>query len=268
MQLYRLLLRLFPRDFRARFGGDMADVFADRLRTARARGLVAAFGFWARSAADVLAHPWRTIIGVVGSVHHVGLTEQADPETFWPYRSDAWSTISVVVRGDGNLSALLAAVRPAIRELDPQLPVVQLSTVADVIGRTRSTTSLAAASAGIFSGFGLLLAVFGIFAVLSLLVSQRTREIGVRMALGATPAAVRRLVLRQSMVPAAVGCAAGGLLAIWLARGLSAMVLGIDARDPRVFGAAMAALLAAALAASWWPALRATRVDPMTTLRD
>jgi ABC-type lipoprotein release transport system permease subunit len=88
------------------------------------------------------------------------------------------------------------------------------------------------------------------------------------MALGATPAAVRRLVLRQSMVPAAVGCAAGGLLAIWLARGLSAMVLGIDARDPRVFGAAMAALLAAALAASWWPALRATRVDPMTTLRD
>jgi hypothetical protein len=246
----------------------MADVFADRLRTARARGLVAAFGFWARSAADVLAHPWRTIIGVVGSVHHVGLTEQADPETFWPYRSDAWSTISVVVRGDGNLSALLAAVRPAIRELDPQLPVVQLSTVADVIGRTRSTTSLAAASAGIFSGFGLLLAVFGIFAVLSLLVSQRTREIGVRMALGATPAAVRRLVLRQSMVPAAVGCAAGGLLAIWLARGLSAMVLGIDARDPRVFGAAMAALLAAALAASWWPALRATRVDPMTTLRD
>ena len=213
--------------------------------------------------------PWRTIVGVVGSVRHVGLTASPAPEVFWPYRSDPWTTVSVVVRAtSGEVGGLAGAVRPTVRELDPQLPIVELATVGQVIARTRSTSTLAAASAGLFSGLGLLLAAFGTFAVLSLLVHQRMREIGVRIALGATPASVGNLILRQSMLPAVIGCAAGGLVAVWLARALSAMLFGIEARDPRVFATAIGVLLLTAAVASIWPAVRAMRVDPIRTLRE
>jgi predicted permease len=213
-----------------------------------------------------LSSPWRTVVGVVGDVRHVGLTADADPEMFYPYQSEPWTTISVVV-SLANPRTLLPSVETIVGAVDPGLPVTRKAVVADIIAETRRTSTFSAASGAMFGALGVVLAAFGTFAVLSLVVTQRTREIGIRLAIGASPGSIGRLVVRDSLVPALIGCGAGTLVALWAARALSARLFGVDATDPRVFGGVLAAMLAIVVMASWVPARRAMRVDPTHTLR-
>jgi putative ABC transport system permease protein len=206
------------------------------------------------------------VIGVVGDVRHTRLTSEPDPEVFWPYRSDAWSTVSVVVRSQ-DPQTTLAQIRPAVGALDAKLPIVALARVSDIIAATRGPAAFSATAAMLFGGLAVALSAFGTFAVLSLLVGHRTREIGIRFALGATRARVRRLVLRDALIPAGAGCLAGLILAAWLARTLATHVYGVDPYSPWIFLTAVAMLATMAGLATWLPVRRAMRVDPAITLR-
>ncbi|HEV2447966.1 MAG TPA: FtsX-like permease family protein, partial [Candidatus Sulfopaludibacter sp.] len=158
------------------------------------------------------------------------------------------------------------ALRDAIAGLDASLPV-NIQTLSESTARLAVRPRFNAALFGLFAAIGLALAAFGLYGVLAFLVARRTREIGVRMALGATPAAVSRLVVFSAGRWLAVGLAAGLALSLAVSRGLGALLLGISGRDPAAWIGAAAVLLTAALAAAWLPARRAAQVDPMVALR-
>ena len=211
--------------------------------------------------------PWFTVIGVVGSDRHERVSTPPSPEVFQPYQSNTWGTMTVVAGTDGDPAALAPAVRRTMHDLDPRLAVVNLAPVSTFFEGQLERPKFGAEAAGLLAAVGLVLAAFGIFAVLSLLVSQRTREIGIRMALGSTRAGIGALLVRESMWPVAAGCLVGGLGAAALARALGSELFGVTATDPVTFAAAIATLVATALSAVWRPARRAMGVNPITALR-
>lgn len=219
------------------------------------------------SATDATQDKWLTVVGVVGSVHHESLTRQVNPEVFAPYRTNAWSTMTVTIGGAGDPALLAEPARNVVRAIDSRLPIVNLGPVSQFIDGQLARPRFGVMCAGVFGLIGLALAAFGTFAVLSLLVAQRTREIGIRMALGAREGQIVSLIARQSLIPAAAGCIGGGLAAAWLSRLLSSQLFGVTAHDPRAFAAAVGLLVASAVLASWWPTRRATRVNPIIALR-
>lgn len=210
---------------------------------------------------------WLTVVGVTASVRHESLTRGASPETFTPYRQNTWSTMTVTMRGDREPSAFAAEARAVVHALNPRMPVVNLGPVSQFIDGQLARPRFGVMCASVFGAIGLALAMFGTFAVLSLLVSQRTREIGIRMALGADRLRITAMIFGQSLLPALVGCVAGGMLAAWLARLLSSQLFGVSAQDPRTFAIAVGTLIAAAGVASWWPTRRATKINPIVALR-
>jgi putative ABC transport system permease protein len=212
--------------------------------------------------------PWLTVVGVVGSVRHETLTQPAAAEMFRPYRDDPWTTMTVTVRTSGDPLALAPAARATVAAIDPRLPLAQLGSAAMFIDNQLARPRFGVICAAVFGLIGLALAAFGTFAVLSLLVAQRSREIGIRMALGATRARVSRLMLSQSLIPAAIGCTAGGIGAALLARLLGSQLFGVTSHDPTAFSLAIGGLTIAAGLASWWPTRRATRIDPARALRN
>lgn len=209
---------------------------------------------------------WKTVVGVVGNVRHVRLTDDAEPEVFWPYNTDPWPTMSVVVRST-DPQTTVGQIRPAVAALDAQLPVVALARVSDIVAASRAPAAFSASAATLFGALAIALSAFGTFAVLSLLVGHRTREIGIRFALGATPARIRALVLGDALWPTLAGCLVGLMLAAWLTRTLAASVYGIDPYSPWIFLAAVLLLTTMAGLATWLPTRRAVRVDPAITLR-
>jgi len=211
--------------------------------------------------------PWSTVVGVVRNVHHVRLTQPPDPELFLPFSSQPWTTMSVVVRGSRPLSEYEPAIRTAVRDLDPRIAVVGMVPLSEIVAGGWARAEFGTLCAVLFATIGVLLATGGTFAVLSLLVAARRREIGIRLALGASPGRVQRFVLREAMRPALIGCAAGAAIALIAGNLLAASLFGVDPRDPVAFGLAVTALAAAAIVASWLPARRAMRVDPVSTLR-
>ena len=210
---------------------------------------------------------WLTVVGVVGDLRHEMLTRPPNPEVFQPYQANTWSTMTVVTRTEGDPAALVSAARETVRDLDPRLALVGLGPAQGFIDHQLARPRFGVICATVFGAIGLALAAFGTFAVLSLLVAQRTREIGIRMALGAAPGRVRALVLRDTLVPALIGCVTGGVLAVWAARGIAAQLFGVTPGDPATFAGVIATLLAVTVAASWWPARRAMSVDPVRALR-
>ena len=210
---------------------------------------------------------WSTVVGVARDVRHVRLTQPPDPEVFLPYVTNPWSTMSVVLRGSGAPGGYEPQVRSIVRQLDGRLAVVNVLPVADIVAGGWARARFGTICAVLFAGIGFLLAAGGTFAVLSLLVAARRREIGIRLALGASPQRVGRLIVRQAMVPTAIGCALGAGAAIAAANLLSASLFGVAPRDPLAMVGAVASLAVAALLASWLPARRAMRVDPLTTLK-
>jgi putative ABC transport system permease protein len=210
---------------------------------------------------------WFTIVGVVEDIRTVSLDRPPDAQSYrcaWQ-RSDL--AMGLVVRASGDPRSVEPALRAAIADLDPDLPVFGVRPMPDLIAANLASRRFAVATVGAFAGLALLLAVVGLHSVLSYLVRQRTSEIGLRMALGATPRRVLTLVLGEGLGLAAAGIVlglAGGAIA---ARAISRLLVGVGPIDPWTFGAQAALLALAAAVACWIPARRALRVDPLVALR-
>ena len=174
---------------------------------------------------------------------------------------------SLVVRADGGTAALLASVQQAIWSVDPEQPVSDARTMEDIVTGSLGPQRFNTVLLGGLASLALLLAAVGLYGVLSHLVGQQTREIGVRMALGASEQAVLRLFLREGMLLVFTGIAAGTAGAVALTRFLQSLLTGISATDPWVFAAAALVMITIALVATLRPALRAARVDPVRALR-
>ena len=220
------------------------------------------------SLGDLAATPiWATVIGVVGPVKHDALDVDSRIALYLAQSQGVGRTMNVVLRAAGNPLALTAAVKREIREVDRGLPLYRVLTmeqrIAHSLARQRFTMQLL----GLFAGVALALAAIGIYGVLSYLVSQGTREIGIRMALGATQGGILALVVRQGMALALTGLALGLAAAAALTRVMRSLLFGVAATDPSTFAAIALLLSAVALVASYLPARRASRIDPMESLR-
>jgi predicted permease len=213
--------------------------------------------------------PWLTIVGVAGNVKNTSLAERDDPEFYVvrkhsPDNATRWAT--AILRGAVDPGAMARWVRTEVAALDPTLPV-NIETLDQRVGKLAERPRFNALLLGLFAGMGLLLAAIGLYGVMSFLVAQRTQEIGVRMALGATPAVIARLVLGHAARWTAAGAVAGTIGSMFAVRLLRAMLFHVSGKDPWTWAAAVAVLLAIAMLAAWIPSRRAARVDPMQALR-
>lgn len=211
-----------------------------------------------------------TVVGVVGDVRYRNLTREPRPAVYWNYRQRPnriqWGANLVVESASGEPAVVAASVRRALQDADPDVvPRVQYlrDLLADSLGDRRFTLLVMSG----FAGIGLLLAALGIFGVVSYAVAQRTREMGIRLALGASGGAVRALVLRSAMVPVILGLLVGIAGAWSMSRIMAGMLYEVQPTDPLTFLAVSVLLLATGLVAIWIPTVRGTRVDPMITMR-
>jgi len=210
----------------------------------------------------------REIIGVVGAVRHLSaLKEDTKGQVYLPFLQMASPQMSLAVRTLADPLEMTPAVRRAVADIDPQAAIFNVRTMEDLLGRFVAQPRFNMLLLGTFAGLALVLASVGIYGVISYSVAQRMHEIGVRMALGATPAAVLRLVLSQGMRLALIGVAIGVVGALATSRVLASMLFGVTTYDPLVFGAIAMLLVSVALVATFLPARRATKVDPVVALR-
>jgi putative ABC transport system permease protein len=209
----------------------------------------------------------REIVGIVGDVKHRNLWQKTDPESYVPYDQTPIGSMIVVVRSAGDPMQLLPAVREQVHAIDAELPVYTAQTLEQYVSDSLAQRRFTSVLLGVFAGSGLLLAIVGLFGVVSYSVEQRTHELGVRLAVGAERGDILKLVLGYGMRMTAVGIAAGigGTLAV--SRVLASQLYGVTSTDPVTFITIALILLAVALAACYVPARRATRVDPMVALR-
>ena len=211
---------------------------------------------------------WREIVGVVADVRHFGLDAEARPTMYFPDRQAPSRGMSLVVRaGGGDPLALAGAVRGAVLALDPNLAVAGLGTLDALVSDSIATPRFVLLLIGAFAGVALLLAAVGIYGVMAYAVGERTHEIGVRMALGAQPGDVLRLVVGQGMTLVVAGVGLGLVGAFALTRLMATLLFQVSATDPLIFASVPAVLAGVALLACYLPARRATRVDPLVALR-
>jgi putative ABC transport system permease protein len=217
---------------------------------------------------------WCTIVGIVGDVKHAGLDAAANPEAYYLYLQTppalmtfVEGTMTLVLRTSGDPETMVSGVREAVRALDPNLAVFNVHTMDDLLddslAQPRFRTLLLAA----FAGVALILAGIGLYGVIAYSVTQRTNEMGVRMALGAQKNDVLKMVLGEGALLAGIGIAIGLAIGLALMQVISRLLFGVNARDPLTFAATALVIFVVALAASLFPALRAIRVDPMVALR-
>jgi putative ABC transport system permease protein len=216
--------------------------------------------------------PWVTVVGIVRDVRHNGVTNVVKekfyiPHAQWHRSVGPMRSMFLVVRGDGDVTRLTAAVRSELRAIDPNVPVASVRTMEDVVDAALSAPRFTSALFTVFSALAVLLAAVGIYGVLSYLVTQRTREIGIRLAIGASPRAVSREVLGRGVMLAAAGVTIGAAAAFVLGRGISVLLYEVKPTDPWTYAAGAAVLMGVALVASYIPARRATAVDPVVALR-
>ena len=213
-------------------------------------------------------HPERTVVGVVGDVRHLALEEGSGNEFYIPMRqTDDYGTVDLVVRSSLSMPELAGKLREALRPLDPDLPTSNLRPLQTLVDRAASPRRFVVILLGGFAGFALVLASLGIYAVISYSVSQRKNEIGIRMALGASPRMVRQLILRETRRLAGVGAGIGLLAALFAARLAASLLYGVTSTDPLTFAAMILVLAAVAALAGYLPALRAARIQPVSLLR-
>jgi putative ABC transport system permease protein len=210
---------------------------------------------------------WLTVVGVSGDLIHNWFDRRNHPTLYVPAAQAPISSMSLLVRTAGDPMAMASSARAAVRTVDPAQPVFDVLTMRQVLKERTLGLQYVAAIMGVFGAFALVLAVVGVYSVMAYLVTQRTHEIGVRVALGATPADVLRLTIGQAGRLTLAGVAAGALLAIALGRVIEAGVLGTASGDARLVAAFGAVLVLAAIAAGYFPARRAARVDPLVALR-
>ena len=213
-------------------------------------------------------NPWITIVGVVGDMRRRGLHQGSRLEIFGSTGQRVGRSMQLLVASDGQPLALSPAVRARIRALDPSGPITELSTVEAEIGESLAVRRFQALLLALFSMLAVLLAAVGIFGLMAQVVVRRTPEIGLRMALGASPQDVLRMILRQGALFAGVGAVAGICGGFALARVLNHLLFGISAADPISYAGAAAVMALAVAIACGVPAWRAARVDPMVALRN
>jgi len=209
-----------------------------------------------------------SVVGIVGDVKYRGLSAADDAAVYEPYGQAGFRSVSLVVRFEGSSSDALDRVRAAIASLDPDLPLSDVRLMSDRMDAATAAPRYWSTILGLFAGLGLLLAAIGVYGVLSYHVSRRTRDIGIRMALGASPWSVRWLVVRQGIGRALAGIAIGLGASLLLTRSIESLLFGVSGRDPRVLLGTAAILGLVALVASYLPARRATRLDPLRALRE
>jgi predicted permease len=221
---------------------------------------------------------WAEVVGLVGDVHHFGPAIPAPAEMYWPSEQidpvpgetlrRLRRGLTLVIRADdGDPLQLVPAVRQAVRAIDPDQPIASIHTMAFLVGQSLYLSRAAAWLVSVFGAAALVFALLGIFGAASFAVVQRRRELAVRMALGAGPDTVARLVLASTLRGALAGVLAGVLLALALGSTVRALLVGVEPGDPMTLAAVSLTLIAAAAAACWVPARRAARIDPMQALR-
>ena len=219
----------------------------------------------------------NVMVGVVADVHDDALTVEPVQTLYFPALplpapegSDAtWTlrTMSVALATTGKPEALVPQVREAVWSLDPNLPLIEVQSTAELVGRATARMAFTSTLLALAAAAALLLGTVGLYAVVSYLVSRRTREIGVRMALGADRGEVQAMVVRQGMQLSLLGVGVGLVAALAAARTLETLLYGVAATDLATYAGASAALLAVTALASWLPARRASGVDPAVSLQ-
>jgi putative ABC transport system permease protein len=211
--------------------------------------------------------PWFTIVGIAADVRVQGARQPARVETFIPYWQLTEPGMNVILKADGDPALLSAPLRRAVAELDRTVPVAGITTLEAIVGESIDQPRFLALLAGAFAALALTLAAIGLYGVMAYTVSQRTIEIGVRMALGASTAEVFRLIVGEGLRLTAVGIALGVAGSVGVGRLLTSLLFGVGPGDPRTFAVTAAMLVMVGVVACVIPARRATRVDPMVALR-
>ncbi len=210
---------------------------------------------------------WRTIVGVVSDVKSSSLESDVRPQVYLPHAQDPWPPMTVVLHTESDPLALVSAVRGELKALDALLPAANMRTMEQVVSKAASARRFNMALLAFFAVTALLLTLMGIYGVVAFLVGRRTREIGIRMAMGARRGDILRLVLRQGMTPVAIGCLGGLAGSLATSRLVASQLYGVSPSDPLTLTSIIALLAVAALLACWLPARRATKVHPMEALR-
>lgn len=209
---------------------------------------------------------WTTIVGVIGDIKHGGLEEEAQPEIYINYLQGPPVSPFIVLRTTGDPALLAESVRAEARRIDKNLPLYELRTMSALRSDAVSTRRFILLVVGAFGVLALGLAAIGVYGVMSLIVSERTREVGVRLALGAQPAELWRMIVGQAAKLAAIGVALGVIVALPLAPLLDSQLFGVQSFDPVTFIVVPLALLLIATLGALVPARHAMRIDPMTAL--
>jgi putative ABC transport system permease protein len=211
--------------------------------------------------------PWLSVVGVVKDVRHLALEAEPRPQVYMPYLQNTSTSMAVVMRSASDPASLAAGVRNAVWELDKEQPITDVKSMEQYFSASVAQRRFNMILLAVFAGVALVLAAVGIYGVMSYSVTQRTQEIGIRMALGAKQTDVLRLVVRQGMIPALAGVVIGLGAGVALTRLMSSLLYGVSATDPITFAAVPLTLLGVALGACLAPARRATKVDPVIALR-
>jgi len=214
--------------------------------------------------------PWTEIVGIVGDVRQMGIDEPVKAEMYLPYQQidNVWyNPRDLAIRTSGDTSNLVSSVRQIIREVDPDQPVSNVATMAEVLGTEAAQRRMGMIMLAGFAALALLLASLGIYGILAYFVTQHTNEIGVRQALGATPRNILFLVLKKGMALTLLGVVIGLGASFALTRLMSSLLFGVNASDPLTFVTVPLLLALVALVACLVPALRATKIDPLVALR-
>jgi len=211
--------------------------------------------------------PWMTVAGVVGDVRQYGLDQEQKTQFYRTERQVALHPMSLVLRAQGDPEALASALRGAVQAIDPDQPIYNVRSMDSLLATTLAPRRLSLLLLATFAVTALLLAGVGIYGVLAYSVTQRTHEIGIRMALGARGADVLVMVLRQGLRLVLAGAALGVAAAFGLTRLMSSLLFGVSPTDPATLGAVCVILVGVALLACLVPARRASGVDPMIALR-
>jgi putative ABC transport system permease protein len=211
--------------------------------------------------------PWVEIVGVAGHLRHESLDSDPRPQVYWPYQQRTQDRIAMAVKTTADPAAMAPAVRAAIRAVDPQQPVYDLRPMTAVVERSLLSRRTNLVLVGAFAGLALLLSAVGLYSVISHLTARRSREFGIRLALGADPGNLLRMVLREGFVRAVAGLAAGLALSAAVARLLGSMLHQVGSLDAITYVLVSVLLLLVVLAASYWPARRAAKTDPVDALR-